>query len=82
MEDDTGSELSTDEFPLLPEVTLMNLGKNSDISKLQASDKKRIRTVPLMVAIKGLFDLNNDNLQRLEERNPGVGGYFLAMLAD
>lgn len=50
--------------------------------KSQDKDDKKGGAAPLMVAIKGLLDLTNDYLQRLEEQHPGVGADFLAMLAD
>ncbi|POS82654.1 hypothetical protein EPUL_006041, partial [Erysiphe pulchra] len=36
----------------------------------------------LMDGVKGLLDLTNDYLRMLEEKHPGVGANFLALLAD
>lgn len=81
-ENETGSVISTEEFPPLPKEYTTEVYSSIDSPSLQVDDNKKNGTAPLMAAIKGLLDLTNDYLQKLEEQHPGIGAEFLAMLAD
>ncbi|POS87820.1 hypothetical protein EPUL_000750, partial [Erysiphe pulchra] len=82
MEDETESIISTEEFPLLRKESAIEIKISIASPISHGDDDKKNGTAPLMAAIKGLLDLTNDYLQKLEERHPGIGADFLAMLAD
>ncbi|KHJ32988.1 hypothetical protein EV44_g4280 [Erysiphe necator] len=78
-ENETGCVISTEEFPPLPKESTTEVNSSIDSPSLQVNDDKKNGTAPLMAAIKGLLDLTNEYLQKLEEQQPGIGADFLAM---
>ncbi|POS87688.1 hypothetical protein EPUL_000497 [Erysiphe pulchra] len=86
VDDDTGIEdeiesiISTEEFPLPPKESTIEINSSIASPISHVEDDKKNGIAPLMAAIKGLLDLTNDYLQKLEEKHPGIGVEFLAIL--
>lgn len=81
-EDNVRRKVSADEFPHLLEAVGIGIDKNPCIPRSLVNNDKRKSTAPLMVATKGLLNLTNDYLPRMEAQHLGAGADFLAMLAD
>ncbi|KAI0998239.1 hypothetical protein K3495_g9956 [Podosphaera aphanis] len=83
---------SMDEFQDVPsnnttDSVCANIDFNTTDNDISSSENWDTTSTPynsasLMDAIKGLLDLTNDYLRELENKHPGVGADFLALLVD
>ncbi|KHJ33276.1 putative effector protein [Erysiphe necator] len=69
-----------EDFPPLSGISNANVAKSTTESS-KINEENRSATL-LMDAIKGLLDLTNPYLKKLEEEHPGIGTNFMALLAD
>lgn len=83
-EESSSNVVNTDKFEEdFPRLTGSSGDNSTTCNPMNSNtDETKQSVTSLMDAIKGLLDLTNPYLKKLEEDHPGVGTDFLALLAD